>query len=149
MALARESSPDHAVVEALLEGIEAGTFGDLDDSRLAAAGISRGEDMTSRTAPVVRRPLRSLAILSASWATCSALACVLPGDLPVDHSPTLFLHGDGDDVVPAGIMERYADQLAAEGHVVSVVRDAEADHAWLDSAPEQVVAWFTDDVREP
>lgn len=139
-----ESAPDHALMQTLLAELEAGTFGPLDPQRLSAAGISSGGYMTSRMALSYPGRFERLAIQSASWATCSGPLCVLPGELPDDHPPTLFLHGERDDVVPIETMERYRDRLEADGHRVSSIIDPEAGHAWLPDAPEAIVAWFAD-----
>lgn len=141
-SLAWETAPDHGMVQALLDGIEAGDFGDLDRQRLVAGGISSGGYMTSRMALSYPGEFEALVIQSASWATCSGAVCVLPETLPEDHPPTLFLHGEDDSVVPVGTMERYADQLEDEGHEVEVVIEPGLGHAWLPDAPEAVVEWL-------
>ncbi len=143
-SLAWETSPDHRLVQALLEAIGDGTLGPIDAESLYAAGISSGGYMTSRMALSYPGAFARLAIQSASWATCSGPVCVLPEALPADHPPTLFLHGEADDVVPIGTMQRYHDRLVAEGHTTSLQTDPAVGHAWLDRSPDAVVAWFTE-----
>lgn len=143
-AAAWTASPDHQLMLALFDAIDAGELGPLDDDHLVAAGISSGGYMTSRMAASYPGRFEALAIQSASWATCSGAVCVLPDALPEDHPPTLFLHGADDVVVPPRTMEPYADALAADGVPVEVLLDDDAGHAWLAEAPEAVVEWFVD-----
>lgn len=136
------SSPDHALMLALLEATGDGTFGAIDGEHRFAAGISSGGYMTSRMALSYPGEFRALAVQSASWATCGGLICSVPDELPADHPPTLFLHGESDSIVPIGTMERYADALDAADHEVRVVTDPAVGHAWLPSSPDEVVGWF-------
>jgi dipeptidyl aminopeptidase/acylaminoacyl peptidase len=81
---------------------------------------------------------RALAIQSASYATCSGALCTVPGDLP----PTLFLHGERDDIVPIGTAEDYRSRLQALGVETMMLRDPQAGHEWLPQAPSAIAAWF-------
>jgi poly(3-hydroxyoctanoate) depolymerase len=126
----------------LFDAIEQGEFGPLDPARLYATGISSGGYMTSRMAVSYPGRFKSLAIHSASYASCSGPLCVVPDSLPSDHPPTLFLHGQIDLTVPISTMKLYRDRLAATGHVVSTVVDPFAGHEWISAAPDAVVAWF-------
>ncbi len=141
-ATAWETAPDHYFVLDILEGIAAGTFGELDRSRLYAAGISSGGYMTSRMAEAYPGEFTALAIQSASWCWCGALGCLLPDELPADHPPTLFLHGEQDTVVPISQMRPYAEALQGQGTPVEVVADPEVGHQWLEAAPVEILAHF-------
>ena len=136
------SAPDHELMLAILGGIEDGDFGPLDPEALFATGLSSGGYMTSRMAVSYPGRFRALAIQSASYATCLGTACVVPADLPDDHPPTLFLHGERDSIVPIATMQRYEQALRTEGTTTRAVVDPEAGHEWLDVAPEEVRAWF-------
>ena len=98
--------------------------------------------MTSRMALSYGGKFRALAVVSASWATCGGSLCSIPSALPADHPPTLFLHGEKDDIVPVSTMRLYADALTAQSITNRVVTDADAGHAWLDVAPVEVLGWF-------
>jgi len=141
-SFAWSEAPDAQLMDTLFEAMDDGRFGPLDPNRRVAAGISSGGYMTSRMALSYPGEFRALAIQSASWATCSGLVCSLPDALPADHPPTLFLHGERDEIVPIGTMERYAEALEEAGHTVQVVTDPELGHAWLEVAPEEVLSWF-------
>jgi poly(3-hydroxybutyrate) depolymerase len=132
---------DHKMMVALFAAMEGGEFGPLDTSRLFAAGISSGGYMTSRMALAYPGRFRALAIQSASWATCSSILCDVPSQLPADHPPTLFLHGELDYVVPIESMVGYARQLGERGLCRAVI-DRDATHEWIQAAPEEVAAWF-------
>lgn len=134
-------SADHELMTALLDALATGAFGELNAARLHAMGISSGGFMTSRMAVSYSGKFRSLAIVAASYATCSS-GCVVPTPLPQDHPPTLFLHGVKDPIVPIQTMYPYRDALIAEGHAAKSVVDAEAGHAWIAGGDEEIPAWF-------
>ena len=73
-------------------------------------------------------------------ATCS-VTCDVP-DLPADHPPTLFLHGEKDAVVPISTMRPYQMKLDEQGTATSTEINADAGHEWLEAAVTRVPAWF-------
>lgn len=103
-------------------------------------GISSGGFMTSRMAVSYAGAFRALVIASGSYATCSA-TCEVP-DLPAGHPPTLFLHGDADNVVKLSTMTPYRDKLTAAGHSVETVIRAGAGHEWLPEGKTAIPMWF-------
>jgi len=133
--------PDDVLMQSLLGSLSTGTFGPIDVTRLYAMGISSGGFMTSRMAVSYQGKFRALADHSGSYATCSA-TCTVPTPLPADHPPTLFLHGDQDDVVPLSAIQPYIDALTAEGHEAQLVTDVDAGHQWLPEGPQVIPAWF-------
>lgn len=142
MSLLWDLSEDHQFMLDIFDAIEGGTFGDIDPSRLYAAGISSGGYMTSRMDLEYREHFAALAIHSASYATCAGPLCVIPDDLSAEHLPTLFLHGSDDDIVPMETAERYVDALSALGVETDVVVEQGAGHAWIDAAPTEITDWF-------
>ena len=136
------STDDHHLMLKIFQGITAGQFGPLDPARWFATGISSGGYMTSRMALSYGGKFRALAVVSASWATCAGSLCSVPSPVPADHPPTLFLHGEKDDIVPSSTMRLYADALTGQSIANRVVTDADAGHAWLDVAPVEVLGWF-------
>jgi predicted esterase len=138
-----EQSADHALMLALFDAMAAGTtFGPIDMSRVYATGISSGGYMTSRMAVTYPGTCRALAIQSASYATCSGPLCNIPSTLPVDHPPTLFLHGQVDTTVPVATAQAYYDKLKAAGIETEIIIDPNAGHEWLYVAPEEITCWF-------
>jgi pimeloyl-ACP methyl ester carboxylesterase len=135
-------SPDDLLMQALFAAIERGAFGPLAIDRLYAAGLSSGGYMTSRMAVSYPGRFRALVIESASYATCGGAACVVPMPLSAAHPPTLFLHGQKDEIVPIATMQRYHDELVREGHATDEVIDADAGHQWIAAAPVAVPAWL-------
>lgn len=133
-------SDDDVFIRALLPALDDGTFGTLDPDRHYAMGISSGGFMTSRMAVSYAGKFRALVIASGSYATCSQF-CSVP-TLPPDHPPTLFLHGNADNVVPVGTMEAYRDQLLSEGRVAMSIINPTAGHEWLGEAVAAIPAWF-------
>ena len=131
---------DDVFVKALLAAEADGTFGPLDPARRYAMGISSGGFMTSRMAVSYAGTFRALVVHSGSYATCSA-TCSVP-DLPADHPPTLFLHGDADTTVPVSIMTPYRDKLLATGHIASTVIHAGGGHEWLPEGKVSIPDWF-------
>ena len=140
--VAWSGAPDDIFMTAIFAAIGSHGFGPLDGARMYATGISSGGYMTSRMAVSYAGRFKSLAIASASYASCSGGLCNVPKPLPVDHPPTLFLHGQQDNVVPIATMESYRDELASEGHAVKAIIDPTAGHEWIAAAPDAVLAWF-------
>ena len=137
-----ETSSDHQLMQRLFELLEGEEFGPLDRQRLYAVGLSSGGYMTSRMAVSYPGQFRALAIHSGSYATCAGVTCLVPDDLPADHPPTLFLHGEEDGIVPLWTMEDYAEELAEQQIPHERVVDPEAGHEWIPAAPEAVRRWF-------
>jgi poly(3-hydroxybutyrate) depolymerase len=135
-------SSDSRFIPELLNAIGEGTFGTVDTTRLYATGISSGGYMTSRMAVSYAGSFRALAIQSGSYATCSNVACIIPSMLPVDHPPTLFLHGRNDLIVPLATARAYKDRLDAQGFETSLIVDPDVGHEWLEVAPEEITCWF-------
>jgi len=137
-----EGAPDHRLMLALFEGIDAGQFGALRSERLLAGGFSSGGYMTSRMAVSYPGRFDALAIVAGSYAWCGGVLCTLPDTLPAGHPPTLFLHGAIDWIVPMWTMDLYHDQLLSEGYTTRRVTEAGAGHVWIDAAPTEIEALF-------
>lgn len=137
------TAPDHRLMLAIFELIDTGEFGELDGGRLYAAGISSGGYMTSRMAVAYPGRFRALAIHSGSYATCAGYTCLVPDDLPEDHPPTLFLHGELDAIVPLYTMRSYVDELDEQALVHDAVLDPSVGHEWIPAAPEAIFDWFS------
>ena len=136
-----DTTSDKAFIDALLEGMRAGTFGPIDLSRVYATGISSGGYMTSRMAVSYPGVFKALVINAGSYATCAGFACILPSTLPAQHPPTRFLHGRADLTVPLFTAENYQQALVAQGFESDLVIDDGAGHEWLPIAPERVLEW--------
>ncbi len=136
-------SPDDAFVREIFAAIASGTFGPLDATRDYACGLSSGGYMASRMAITYPERFHAIAIESASYASCTGPLCYPPVLLPADHSPTLFLHGARDLIVPIETMTRYRDALVREGKPTKTIIDAHAGHGWIRDAPDAIVTWFT------
>lgn len=138
-SVAWDACADARLVDALLAAIDDGAFGLVDG--LYAMGISSGGYMTSRMAVSYPGRFRALAVHSASYATCGGDLCAIPA-LPVDHAPTLVLHGALDDVAPLEAARDYHAALVAAGvDARMVVADGEG-HEWVPPAVDEVPAWF-------
>lgn len=144
MSLAWELAEDHQFMLDLFDALDDGVFGDVDPDRVYASGISSGGYMTSRVGLEYPARFRALAIHSASYATCSGALCVVPGNLPADHHPTLFLHGTADPIVPMFTATAYRDALDELGVPTDMVTEAGTGHAWIDAAPDAILGWFDD-----
>jgi predicted esterase len=137
-----DGSEDYYFIAELLKKMNNGNFGNLDMTKLFATGISSGGYHTSRMAVSFPGVFKALAIESASYATCGGPLCFMPDSLPVDHPPTLFLHGALDMVVPVTTMMSYHSRLEEAGIPTEMKIDTFARHQWLDEAPELVTNWF-------
>src|SRR5690606_11295507 len=134
-------SSDSEMVPELLDALGEGKLGRVDASRLYATGISSGGFMTSRMAVSYPGRFRALAIHSASYATCS-VTCSVPDELPADHPPTLFVHGEQDSIVPISTMRAYEAKLKEQGLEVDVHVEPTAGHEWLEAAITRIPDWF-------
>lgn len=137
-----ENTTDSTFVAQLLVEIEKGTYGQVDLKRLYATGISSGGYMTSRMAVSYPGRFRALAINAGSYATCAGAICNVPAKLPIDHPPTLFLHGEKDTTVPISTMRPYLEKLTAQGVATGTATDPAASHEWLSVAPDRITTWF-------
>jgi predicted esterase len=138
-----ESSSDHLLMQELFRRFaETEDFGHVDGARIYATGISSGGYMTSRMAVSYPGRTSALAIQSGSYATCLGPLCSVPATLPSDHPPTLFLHGDADTTVPIATAIAYHDVLEAQGVETELIVGMGIGHAWLQSAPQDITAWF-------
>jgi poly(3-hydroxyoctanoate) depolymerase len=110
-ATAWQTCPDSCLMDQLHSLFSEGVFGPIDEGNVFATGISSGGYMTSRMAEAYNDPLspiegiyrfKALAISAGSWCTCVGLLCDVPEprNLPSNHPPTLFLHGEDDFTVP-------------------------------------------------
>jgi dienelactone hydrolase len=135
-------APDRYFVDDIVAGIGNGTFGPLNRNRLFATGMSSGGYMTSRMAVSHRGTFKALAVQSGSYANCLGPICSVPGDLPDDHPPTLFLHGIIDPIVPIATMYPYRNGLDAQGTPTRTVTSLFATHEFLPAAPAEILAWF-------
>jgi predicted esterase len=134
------TTSDNAFLLSIFAAIRDGSLGPIDPARMYAMGISSGGYMTSRMAVSYPGQFHALVVHSASYATCG-LTCII-AVLPVDHPPTLFVHGAKDPIVPIAQMELYRDELAQQGHVVDTVVDDAAGHEWIASSIPAINTWF-------
>ncbi|MDE1460747.1 extracellular medium-chain-length polyhydroxyalkanoate depolymerase [Spartinivicinus poritis] len=135
-------STDYQFINRLLTSIKQGLFGPLDDQRQFATGISSGGYNTSRMAVSFPGEFRALAIQSASYATCLGPVCHVPLNLPIDHPPTLFLHGQLDITVPLWTMKRYYRRLTHQGIETEQWIKLTKGHSWFEESPSKIVEWF-------
>lgn len=133
---------DYQFISRVLAAIKEGKFGALDSQRQFATGISSGGYNTSRMAVSFPGEFRALAIQSASYATCLGPVCHVPLNLPIDHPPTLLLHGLLDLIVPEWTMKRYYRRLINNSiHTEQWVNPSEG-HAWFEESPTKITEWF-------
>jgi len=138
-----ERSMDHDFVVWLLDEMtnSTGVFGALNATRFYATGLSSGAYMTSRMAISYNGVFRALAIHSGSYANCAGPLCVVP-ELPADHPPTLFAHGEEDLIVGIRTMELYTEQMARQGLAYKTVINPTAGHEWIPEAVTEIPDWF-------
>ncbi|WP_163833721.1 extracellular medium-chain-length polyhydroxyalkanoate depolymerase [Spartinivicinus ruber] len=134
---------DYQFIGRVIEGIEQGSFGPLNNQRKFATGISSGGYNTSRMALSFPGEFRALAIQSASYAACLGPVCHVPFDLPTDHPPTLFLHGLLDVTVPVWTMKRYYHRLVDSGIYTELWIKPTKGHAWFEESPAKITEWFS------
>jgi hypothetical protein len=114
------STGDYCFLPDLFSEVAGGSYGAASQynmSKRYAFGISSGGYNTSRMAVTFNgnNTWKALAIVSASYATCSGSNCSIPNTLPSNHPPTKFWHGTSDYTVPISTMRAYYNKLVAQG----------------------------------
>ncbi len=137
-----EHSTDYTFLNYVFDAIQIGVFGPLNAQRKYAVGISSGGYNTSRMAVTWPGQFRALVVHSASYATCTGPACVVPLILPQDHPPTRFIHGFLDSIVPWWTMDNYYDRLRLYGVPTDRITIALGKHEWFPQSPGAVLEWF-------
>ncbi len=118
------ASCDASFLPDIFNEITGGSYGSASQynmSKRYAYGISSGGYNTSRMAVTFNsgsangNTWKALAIISASYATCTGPACTYIPTLPSNHPPTKFWHGTGDYTVPLITAELYHNALISAG----------------------------------
>jgi len=147
-------SSDHKLVMEMIAHLQAQTiFGPTDATHLFATGISSGGYMTSRMAVSLASYFRAAVVESGAYMVCGGPACITPDcsgvnsthqslPLPIDHPPTMFLHGLIDPVVPIDTMEAYHKKLLFQGTPTGKTICDSCWHMWIPEAPNVVLPWF-------
>lgn len=138
-----ESSDDHELMLGIFEAAVDGIFGPVQTDQWFATGMSSGGYMTSRLALAYPGRFRALVVVAASYATCSGVVCLV-GDIPDDHPPTLFIHGDDDLVVPKWTMDLYYEALLDQGIEADTLIGPGVGHAWFEGSGDAIADWFLD-----
>lgn len=137
-----EHSTDYSFLNNLFDCIALGIFGPLNPNKKYAVGISSGGYNASRMAVTWPGEFRALVVHSASYATCSGPACIVPVTLPADHPPTRFIHGFLDTIAPWWAMDQYYDRLQWQGIPTDRLTISTGRHEWFSQSPAAVVSWF-------
>ncbi len=125
------ASCDYDLFPDFFAEIKSGNYGSgLNMNKRYAYGISSGGYNTSRMAVTFnaapewwqsakewgnQNTWKALAVISASYATCTGPACTFIPALPTNHPATKFWHGTLDIIVPKFTAELYYNALAAAG----------------------------------
>lgn len=137
-----ELTSDYHFFKRLLAAIKKGKFGPINNDRKYATGMASGGYNTSRMAISFTTEFKALVIQSASYATCTGPICSIPNTLPVNHPPTLFVHGFLDTVVPWWTMDQYYAKLLEQDIPTGRVTNYLVGHKWVPESPKEIVAWF-------
>jgi hypothetical protein len=143
-----ELSCDYSFLNDFFGEIKGGSYGSAsqyDMNHRYAYGISSGGYNTSRMAVTFNgnNVWKALAVISASYATCSGPLCIVPNPLPANHPPTKFYHGTADLIVPIYTMRWYYNQMIAQGLQAQKVEHSAGHQLTADDlGPGGVKAWF-------
>lgn len=133
---------DYKFMAMILKSIYEGEFGKLDPYSLYATGISSGGYHSSRMAIEFPDIFKAIAIHSASYATfLGPLTPSIPA-LPLNHPPTLFIHGAQDKIVPMDTTLPYIQKLYEAGVEQKMIESANEGHAWFSFSPDAITKWF-------
>jgi hypothetical protein len=142
-----EVSCDYSFLPNFFGQITGGNYGSASQYNMNqryAYGISSGGYNTSRMAVSFNgsNVWKALAVISASYATCSGPICIVP-TLPSNHPPTKFYHGTADIIVPISTMRLYYNQLVAQGKQTVKVEHSLGHQLTADDlGTGGVKAWF-------
>ena len=134
---------DYVFLKRVFSAIEAGDFGPMDSKNKFAAGMSSGGYNTSRMALNFAGEFKAFAIHSAAYATSMGdIRYRVPEELPEDHPPTFFIHGEKDMIVPVHTMYEYLNRLKEQGYSVDSFVKKDAGHEYFEESPKLVLGWF-------
>ncbi len=138
-----ERTRDFALSKRLLASLENIADRPIDRNNIFLAGFSSGGYMASRLALEAEfaNKIRGLIIHSASYGTCIASQCSIPGDLPDWHPPTLLVSNKDDSIVPHSTVEMYLSRLKKNEIPTDTIFSNEGDHAWNENHPPQILSW--------
>jgi poly(3-hydroxybutyrate) depolymerase len=114
------------------------------------AGFSSGGFMTSRLAKTF--PERFTGVLVHSGTDADSINftkngpefdCESPKQYPINHPPTLIVHGEKDSIVPYECGFHFYSELKRNNVSVSLLTDPKEGHIWLSSFSAEMINWFT------
>jgi len=139
------NSDDYAMIVELLDAANspARRFGaPLDVSNAFAFGVSSGGYQSSRVAVDMSSRFRAVVVSNGAYMTCAGGLCLTPKTVPANHSPTRFLYGGNDTLVPAQTTVDYYNALVRSNVSTDVVVCATCAHEWIPGSATAVVSWF-------
>lgn len=129
--LLSKDAPDASHIRALLKDAQRGRFGKLDAGDAAAIGVSSGGYLTSQLGNLMPEHFqRGLVVVSAGHFQATPMDAFVPSRLPAAHPRTLFLHGEGDPIVPVSQSRHYAKRLREHGVTAEHVAEPKTAHGW-------------------
>jgi len=125
----------------------------IDWERIYCAGFSSGGFMTSHIAHFFGDRFAGVIIHSGANAESITLTdngpvfnCTMPYEFPVNHSPTLIVHGGADGFVPPECGTHYYNELIRCGFDATLLFDPSEGHIWLSEYNEDILSWIEREV---
>jgi poly(3-hydroxybutyrate) depolymerase len=121
----------------------------LDVNHIFCAGFSSGGFMTSRLAKVY--PERFSGVLVHSGTDADSITftdfgpefdCESPQEYPMNHPPTLIVHGEQDGLVPFECGHHLFEELQFHNIDSTLLTDENKGHIWLSSFSDEMISWF-------
>jgi predicted esterase len=139
------NSDDHAMIVELLDAANSPErrFGaPLDVSNAFAFGVSSGGYQSSRVAVDMSSRFRAVVVSNGAYMTCAGGLCLTPKTVAAKHSPTRFLYGRNDTLVPAQTTVDYYNALVRSNVSTDIVVCATCAHEWIPGSADAIVSWF-------
>jgi poly(3-hydroxybutyrate) depolymerase len=113
------------------------------------AGFSSGAFMASRIAHASGDRFAGIIVHSGANAEAMTLTergpvfdCNSSYEFPVNHPPTLIVHGGSDQFVPSECGLHYYDELVRNGFDATLLFDPTGGHIWLSDFNEGILDWI-------
>lgn len=121
----------------------------LDMTHVFCGGFSSGGFMTSRLAKVYPNLFSAVLVHSGTDADSITVTnrgpefdCESPKKYPINHPPTLVVHGKKDKLVPYECGLHFYEELQRNNITSMLLVDEFSGHVWLSTFSEEMITWL-------
>lgn len=121
----------------------------LNLNQVYCAGFSSGGFMTSRLAKVFPEQFAGIVVHSGTDADSITFSnqgpefdCESPLQFPINHPPTLIVHGEKDRIVPFNCGLHLYQELQRNNINCTLITDEQKGHVWISSFSDEIIQWL-------